>query len=114
MCHQAQDTATPDPVARVPSESGDENAVTEEKEVPAEATDMASDDGTRPSKEGADAQESNPNTAGSTTNEKDSRPRKPTRGTEPFEKWERDEMEKLLGELCGHLGRSLGTFAFRC
>jgi phospholipase D1/2 len=23
---------------------------------------------------------------------------------EPFEKWERDEMEKLLGELRGHLG----------
>ena len=25
-------------------------------------------------------------------------------GTEPFERWERDEMEKLLGQLCGHLG----------
>ncbi len=32
------------------------------------------------------------------------RPRRPTKGTEPFEKWERDEMEKLLGELNGHLG----------
>jgi len=26
---------------------------------------------------------------------------------QPFEKWERDEMEKLLGQLCGHLGLSL-------
>jgi phospholipase D1/2 len=26
-------------------------------------------------------------------------------GTEPFEKWEREEMEKLLGELRGHLGQ---------
>lgn len=30
--------------------------------------------------------------------------RVPSRGTEPFERWERDEMEKLLGQLCGHLG----------
>ena len=29
--------------------------------------------------------------------------RTPSRGHEPFEKWERDEMEKLLGELRGHL-----------
>lgn len=28
-----------------------------------------------------------------------------TRSTEPFTKAERDEMEKLLGELCGHLGK---------
>ena len=34
------------------------------------------------------------------------RPRRPTRGVEPFEKWERDEMERLLGELNGHLGES--------
>jgi phospholipase D1/2 len=28
-------------------------------------------------------------------------------GTEPFEKWEREEMERLLGELRGNLGRIL-------
>jgi phospholipase D1/2 len=26
------------------------------------------------------------------------------KGTEPFERWEREEMEKLLKELRGHLG----------
>lgn len=30
--------------------------------------------------------------------------RKATKGSEPFEKWERDEMEDLLYELNGHLG----------
>ena len=30
--------------------------------------------------------------------------RKPAKGNEPFERWEREEMEKLLGELNGHLG----------
>lgn len=29
--------------------------------------------------------------------------RQPSKGDEPFEKWERDEMEKLLSELRGHL-----------
>lgn len=30
--------------------------------------------------------------------------RRSAKGAEPFEKWEKDEMEKLLGELNGHLG----------
>jgi len=30
--------------------------------------------------------------------------RKPTKGSEPLEKWERDEMEQLLMQLNGHLG----------
>lgn len=34
----------------------------------------------------------------------DGRPRRPTRGQEPFSQAERDEMEKLLEELRGHLG----------
>lgn len=34
----------------------------------------------------------------------DTKARRPARGAEPFEKWERDEMEKLLNELNGHLG----------
>lgn len=32
--------------------------------------------------------------------------RKPAKRSEPFEKWERDEMEKLLKELNGHLGNT--------
>jgi len=50
--------------------------------------------------------ESQTPTNGSVTPNKDSGSgeRKPTRGPESFEKWEREEMEELLGELCGHLG----------
>lgn len=46
----------------------------------------------------------------STTNmtgdkEKEKEKKKPTKpDQEPFEAWEREEMEKLLGELRGHLG----------
>jgi len=28
------------------------------------------------------------------------------RRSKPFEKWEREEMERLLGTLCGHLGEN--------
>jgi phospholipase D1/2 len=35
--------------------------------------------------------------------EEPAKPRRPTKGSEPFEKWERDEMEKLLGQLNGQL-----------
>lgn len=38
-----------------------------------------------------------PNTAGERT-------RKPAKGSEPFEKREKDEMERLLKQLNGHLG----------
>lgn len=48
-------------------------------------------------------EESIPNMSTSNS-DKDNKQRRPAKGTEPFEKWERDEMEKLLGELCGHLG----------
>jgi phospholipase D1/2 len=67
-------------------------------------TDSASEFEARPSKEEADeASDSTPN-ASTGNSEKEPKARRPARGTEPFEKWERDEMEKLLGELCGHLG----------
>lgn len=33
------------------------------------------------------------------------RVRQPAKADEPFEKWEREEMEKLLQELRGHLGK---------
>lgn len=42
---------------------------------------------------------------GASSSEKDPKTRKPARGIEGFEKWERDEMEALLGELNGHLGK---------
>ena len=44
------------------------------------------------------------NRPGTTNTVKDAGERKPTRGQEPFEKGEKEEMENLLGELRGHLG----------
>lgn len=38
--------------------------------------------------------------------EKDQAKRKPAGPNEPFEQWERDEMEALLKEVQGHLGES--------
>jgi phospholipase D1/2 len=39
---------------------------------------------------------------------------KKTRGELPFTKQEKEEMEALLEELCGHLGRPLSTQLFFC
>lgn len=39
--------------------------------------------------------------------------RKPTKGCEPFERWEREEMARLLGELNGHLGNPREMFAYK-
>lgn len=38
--------------------------------------------------------------------------RKPTKGTEPFERWEREEMELLLNDLNGHLGANVPFLSF--
>ncbi|KAF5382453.1 hypothetical protein D9615_003003 [Tricholomella constricta] len=94
------DSLTPEAVARVPSEAGDEGALPDEKD---ESREIGSDEDIRPSKDGIeDATTSTPNF--STANlEKEPKPRKYAKGTEPFEKWERDEMEKLLGQINGHL-----------
>ncbi|KNZ80910.1 hypothetical protein J132_03610 [Termitomyces sp. J132] len=83
-----RDSTSSEPVGRVPSETGDENALTE----------TGSDE--HRSREGPENPLSNSVTGHS---EKDLRPRRFTRGSEPFEKWERDEMEKLLGQTNGHL-----------
>jgi phospholipase D1/2 len=73
------------------------------------ATDAFSD----VSKEHADESppESMPNRSSAATGE--SKPRRHAKGTEPFEKWERNEMETLLGELNGHLGETLYLFLSR-
>ncbi|KAG5646538.1 hypothetical protein DXG03_003305 [Asterophora parasitica] len=92
-----RDSATPEAVARVPSEIGDDTAHTEEKE---ESREAGSDEYTRPSKDSTE--DATSNTHFST--EKEPKARKHAKGTEPFEKWERDEMEKLLGQVNGHLG----------
>ncbi|KAJ7857670.1 phospholipase D [Mycena olivaceomarginata] len=109
-----RDSTTPEAVARVPSETGDEGAIPPDSTVPGNPAghpgnppgpkptphtdDKADNESAPPSKE---AGESQPDTSLPTASEK----RKTARNTgpEPFEKWERDEMEKLLGQLNGHL-----------
>jgi len=45
--------------------------------------------------------------------EKEKDKKKPIRpDQEPFEAWEREEMEKLLGELRGHLGERFSVLKF--
>ncbi|KAF8908954.1 hypothetical protein CPB84DRAFT_1813208 [Gymnopilus junonius] len=87
-----------EPVARVPSETsyGDEN--TQEYD----ATDLAS----QTTKEETDDAPTTPSYGGvtpSSSNEGSSKQRRHARGSDPFEKWERDEMEKLLEQLNGQL-----------
>ncbi|KAJ3856607.1 phospholipase D [Lentinula lateritia] len=92
-----RDSTTSDVVGRVPSETGDEDVPLEGKSAQA---DEQEDNHSRPSKEGEENEDLH---LGATSSEKDPKTRKSTRGIEGFEKWERDEMEALLGELNGHL-----------
>lgn len=97
--NQPRDATTHDVVGRVPSETGDEDVPLEGKSAQADEQDGNS---SRQSKEDREPEEMN---LGASSSEKDPKTRKPARGIEGFEKWERDEMEALLGELNGHLGK---------
>ncbi|KAJ8519021.1 hypothetical protein ONZ45_g3982 [Pleurotus djamor] len=94
------DTIPPsEPVARVPSEAGDEAAPMDSQtekglELPQVERQSHSKEGGEDELEGR---------ASTSYGDREPKPRKPARGPEPFEQWERDEMEKLLGELNGHL-----------
>ncbi|KAF9267545.1 phospholipase D [Marasmius fiardii PR-910] len=83
-----RDSSTPEAVARVPSETGDENAPADSDKIEAEG---------RGDTEGEHKGEDGP------SSEKETKIRRSGKGVEPFEKWERDEMEKLLHQLNGHL-----------
>ncbi|KAJ6619535.1 hypothetical protein B0H10DRAFT_2026156 [Mycena sp. CBHHK59/15] len=102
-----RDSTTPEAVARVPSETGDEGAIPSDSTAPGNPVNPP---GPKPiphtdgqlEEDNKDADESPPDPG---LNASASEKRKGARstGTEPFEKWERDEMEKLLGQLNGHL-----------
>lgn len=99
-----------DAVARVPSEAGDEQAPeplksTENLEQAfGGGSKLDSDCGT----ENLDRRPSTTHLGGDKEKEKDKkRPGRPDQ--EPFEAWEREEMERLLGELRGHLGQRVCT-----
>jgi len=85
-----------EPMAQIPSEVADEGS-------PTMAISQDIDDGaTETSRENNSKQWSTPHPHLPSSDEE--RCRKPTKGSEPFEKWERDEMENLLHKLNGHLG----------
>lgn len=101
----------------MPSESGDAAA----PGPPSEKPETSTEDTTTKSKETVQLEEQE-QTSGSTANVPGQQPaanggqaqtqdgagagrgRRPTKGQEPFSQAERDEMEKLLQELRGHLG----------
>ncbi|KAG7443153.1 phospholipase D [Guyanagaster necrorhizus] len=85
-------------IGRVPSETGDDTVLT--SEIPASTEHVTEQsDGHVYLNEEPDLS-SSPGVADKEPTRVRSRS---TRSTEPFTKAERDEMEKLLGELCGHL-----------
>jgi phospholipase D1/2 len=86
-----RDGSTLEAVGRVPSETGDEDVPLEGKSAQLDER----EDRSRPSDEDMNL--------GASSSEKDPKTRKPSRGIEGFERWERDEMEALLGQLNGHL-----------
>ncbi|KAJ7043969.1 phospholipase D [Mycena alexandri] len=110
-----RDSTSPEAVARVPSETGDDGAIPPDSNAPsgAPAGHPVNQPGPKPTPhsesdekttEGKDAGESPPDAGGANPAASEKRKdKRGTTGTEPFEKWERDEMEKLLGQLNGHL-----------
>jgi hypothetical protein len=102
-----KEQANSEPVAHVPSETADADAaghdtVTEREEAQEET--QAGDKGAVD----RDRRNESPSEAGTAHDGADTETKRiPTRGDEPFEKWEREEMEKLLGQVRGHLGESI-------
>jgi hypothetical protein len=92
----------------MPSETADQDApghdTVTETEEPHEETSAGDKSAVADRHEGTSATESSQ--ANGATDPEASK-RRPARGDEPFEKWERDAMEKLLGEVRGHLGTDL-------
>lgn len=86
---QPKDSTTPEAVARAPSETGDQEAPGRDERLVTYAEDTATEE---------------VETVMNSTSDKDAKSKKSSKGTEPFERRDRDEMEKLLGEVCGHLG----------
>ena len=97
---QVRDGTTTEAVGRVPSETGDEDVPLEGKSA---QNDEQEDVHSRRSKEGDETEDMH---LGASSSEKDPKTRRPARGIEGFEKWEQEEMEALLGELNGHLGKN--------
>ena len=92
------------PLARIPSEAGHSDANPQDYQA-SDTTDLASET-TRDETDDAPTTPSYGGATPSTSNEEPPKQRRPAKGSEPFEKWEREEMEKLLGQLNGQLGKA--------
>lgn len=109
---QTKDQPNPEPVARMPSESGDSGVPGQSGNEP-EAV-AGAEDTVMKSKDFVDNGETHPPAtppAGSSNNNnnnaKEPRTRKTSKSIEPFDQAEREEMEHLLHELRGHLGERI-------
>lgn len=111
-----RDSSSVEPFSQNPSESGEERAAPESQ--PADLQNMNSES----SKEGgentpADSSLQDLLSTGTSQSEELYNHRKSSKGSEPFKKWEREEMEKLLSQLNGQLGMyrlfwSLGRWSY--
>jgi phospholipase D1/2 len=113
---QPRDSTTPEAVARVPSETGDEGAIQPDSTAPGNpAGHPVNPPGPKPTPHSDDkaSDESGHNKDAGESTPADKRKSGRSTGAEPFEKWERDEMEKLLGQLNGHLGSRRLYFHYR-
>ncbi|KAJ7163385.1 phospholipase D [Mycena filopes] len=103
-------SASPEAVARVPSETGDEGAIQPDSTAPGPpAGHPGNVPGPKPTphsdsdEKASEGKEDESPDANANPAASEKRKNKASTGSEPFEKWEREEMEKLLGQLNGHL-----------
>ncbi|KAF7977717.1 hypothetical protein HWV62_2994 [Athelia sp. TMB] len=97
-----KDSGGHEPLARIPSETADDNVPGKQNPSKPDASTNGSNGHAPDASESPTDGQSHSNGQNSPkkdANEKKSAPR----GAEPFDASEREEMEKLLGELCGHL-----------
>jgi phospholipase D1/2 len=100
-----------EPVARMASETGDADApghnTVAETEDPQEETDIGDKAVVTDRPESMRTERAENGTIPPSTSDGDAAKRRPAQGNEPFEKWEREEMGKLLEQVRGHLGKTL-------
>ncbi|TDL17878.1 phospholipase D, partial [Rickenella mellea] len=100
-----KDSNKPDPIARVPSEAGDDQALSEKPGTSNQADEVAKNESEneKPKQSTPNGQDGQTPSSNGQSQEEEQRNRQRTRPDEPFEQWERDEMEQLLKEVRGHL-----------
>lgn len=87
----------------MPSEAGDEDALGQEKGSVGKADVDVQGDNKKADAESSSDSKTQQHGEGSSSGHDDTR-KVPSKNDEPFELWEREEMERLLEDLRGHLG----------